>query len=183
MRSATTVLFAVILAALVCSSGAAGRAAAPAGGAIQLFVTPNLAPNSPLGRIVITGAIGDSGTTLTIDKNGMSDPHGDYLKVILKKGTFTIDATAFTANAKRARPTFNTATCSGFYAVSGPLTLSTGTGLYAGITGTVKITETFAFILPTHASGAKKGQCNTSSSAQPMAQYAAVIGTGMVTFS
>jgi hypothetical protein len=41
----------------------------------------------------------------------------------------------------------------------------------------------FAFVLPTFTSGAKKGQCNESKSAQPIAQYSAITGSGTVKFS
>lgn len=43
--------------------------------------------------------------------------------------------------------------------------------------------NTFAFVLPTFTSGAKKGQCNESNSAQPLAQYSSITGMGMVRFS
>ena len=57
-----------------------------------------------------------------------------------------------------------------------------GTGLYAGIHGTVKITESFGFIGATYKSGAKKGQCNMSNSASTVAQLATVYGSGTISF-
>lgn len=77
----------------------------------------------------------------------------------------------------------NMGTCSGYGTVTAPVTLLKGTGLYAGISGTVQITETFAFIGPKYTTGARKGRCNQSDSAQPLAQYGAIIGIGTVTFS
>ena len=55
--------------------------------------------------------------------------------------------------------------------------------LYAGITGTIQITEKFAGIGARYTSGAKKGQCNMSNSAQPLAFYGSITGTGKVSFT
>ena len=52
----------------------------PAGGSVKIFATPG---NGPGGTILITGAIGDYGKTLTIDKNGKTDSNGDYVKITL----------------------------------------------------------------------------------------------------
>jgi hypothetical protein len=57
-----------------------------------------------------------------------------------------------------------------------------GTGLYAGIHGTIRITESFGFIGSTYKSGPKKGQCNMSNSAPTVAQMATVYGSGTVSF-
>jgi hypothetical protein len=131
----------------------------------------------------MTGAIGDYGNALTIDKNGTPDPNGNYVKVTLQKGGFEINSTTLNAKANKAQPTFDTATCSAALYVAGPLTLSNGTGLYSGIAGTLTVSETAAFILPRYTGGKNKGECNTSNSAQPVKQYASIIGTGTVSFS
>ena len=57
-----------------------------------------------------------------------------------------------------------------------------GTGLYAGIHGTLTITESFGFVGSTYKSGAKKGQCNNSNSGVTLDELAAVHGTGTVNF-
>lgn len=166
---------------LLLGSSAAVRAAAPAGGSIRVFATPSLTGAG--GTIVVTGAIGDFGTTMNIDKNGKTDANGNYVKIILKKGTFEVDSTQLNRAANAAQPKVNVATCSGYLGVSDPVTLFHGTGRHAGISGTVKITESFAFIGPDYTSGAKKGQCNMSNDAQPIAQYASIVGSGTVSFS
>jgi hypothetical protein len=176
---AATALAGVVLGSLL-FGGASAVGAAPAGGAIQVFVTPN---NTGGGPIVITGAIGDFGTTQTINKNGTPNPNGDFVTITLKKGTFEVNVTTLNALANKMQPTVNPMTCSGALSVTGPITLFNGAGLYKGIAGTVKITETFAFVLPTFTSGAKKGQCNESNSANPIAQYSSITGTGTVKFS
>jgi len=73
-------------------------------------------------------------------------------------------------------------TCSGSLSVSAPVAIVGGTGLYARISGTATITESFGFIGPRYKTGPKKGQCNLSSSAQPIAQMGNVHGTGTVSF-
>jgi hypothetical protein len=152
-------------------------------GAIRVFATPNNNDNGLTGAIVFTGAIGDYEKFLTIDQNGKADPNGNFVKITLKKGTFEVDSTTLNAAANKMQPAMNPMTCSAALSASDPVTLFDGTGLYKGIAGTVKITETFAFVLPTFTSGAKKGQCNESNSAQPIAQYSAITGLGAVKFS
>jgi hypothetical protein len=169
-----------LLGSVLGSGLSAVRAAAPAGGAIQVFVTPT--EDGP-GTIVVTGAIGDFGTTLTINKSGKANPNGNFEKIILKKGTFEVDSTVLNAASNKVQPTFNAKTCSASLSVSGRVTLLAGTGLYKGIGGTLTITEMGGFVLPTITSGAKKGRCNTSNSAQPLAQSFLFTGTGTVTFS
>jgi hypothetical protein len=57
-----------------------------------------------------------------------------------------------------------------------------GTKLYAGIHGTLQITESFGFIGSTYKSGSKKGQCNMSNNATTVAQTGIVYGSGSVSF-
>ena len=180
-NAATAAVGLGLLGSLLLGSSAAARAAAPAGGAVSVFVTPSLTGAG--GTIVLTGAIGDYGTTLTIDKNGKTDANGNYVRLTLKKGTFEVNSSTLNAAANAAQPKVNTTTCSGDLTVSDPVTVFNGTGLYAGISGTVKITEMFAFIGPKYASGAKMGQCNMGMNAQPIAQWASITGSGAVRFS
>ena len=152
----------------------------PAPGKIKVFVVPTSATK---GEILITGAIGDYGTTLTVDKSGKADPNGAFQKVSLKQGGFVVDATAFTKKLQHVRPQINPKTCSLVFAGSGPGTVGKGTGLYAGIGGRVTISSTFAGIAPRIKSGAKKGQCNFAQNAQPLRSYQLITATGNVTFS
>lgn len=158
---------------------AEGASATPSNGQISLYVTPG---NGTKSKIVITGVIGDYGTTLSVDKNGKADPNGHFVLITLKKGTFTVDSTALNQGTNNAQPTVNTATCSATQTGSGPVTLMGGTGLYAGISGTINIIETYAFIGPLYKSGAKKGQCNLSNNVRPVAQYSSTTGSGSVSF-
>jgi hypothetical protein len=73
-------------------------------------------------------------------------------------------------------------TCSASFSATAPVLVVSGTGLYTGVHGTVELTESFGFIGPRYATGAKKGQCNFSNSAQPIGQMGNVHGAGTVSF-
>ena len=177
------ILFALcVLAAAALAGAATGTTPVmtpPAGGIIHLFATPG----GSSGRMLITGAIGDYGKTLNINKYGKPAANGTYVKVILKKGGFEINAVALNAKLNKLNPALNKATCSAVATATGLVTLFGGSGLYAGISGTIHITVVFAAVLPTYASGPNKGQCNTSNSAQPLDQTGSISGTGRVSFS
>jgi hypothetical protein len=172
-----TALIGAAASVAVATSRRSGTASAPAGGLVRIFVTPN---NGAAAAILVTGAIGDYGTTLMIDKNGETDSNGNYIKVTLHKGTFEMNSTTLNAKANSSRPTFYKATCSALESVTGPVTLFNGTGPYKGIIGTLSITETYAYISPRSTSGENKGQCNLS--AQPISQYSSITGSGTVSF-
>jgi hypothetical protein len=55
--------------------------------------------------------------------------------------------------------------------------------LYTGISGTLRITQTFAAVGPPYKTGPKKGECNTSNNAQPNAFYGSITGRGTVRFA
>jgi hypothetical protein len=156
---------------------AATTPSTPAGGSVKIFVTPG---SSAAATILITGAIGDYGKTLTIDKSGKTDPNGNYVKITLQKGMFELDSTTLDAKANSTKPIFYKATCSAQLSATGPVTLFDGTGLYKGITGTLNIIETYAFISPLSTSGQNKGKCNLST--QPISQYSSITGSGTVSF-
>jgi len=138
--------------------------------------------NGARSPIVITGAVGDYGTAVSIDKDGTVDTNGDYVKIELKKGTFLVNAVALNEETARAQPMVNTTTCSALFTGTGPISISQGTGIYAGISGTAKMTIVFAGIFPTLKTGANKGKCNTTDTAEPVGQYSSITGTGTVSF-
>jgi hypothetical protein len=173
---------AVLGAAMVAALLAAGAAfaatphATPAGGAIRVFATPG---KGNTGKIVITGAIGDFGTTINTNKAGKPNPNGNYVKIKLHQGTFMVNSVALNKKLNHLNPSFNAATCSAAAVGTGSVTLFDGTGLYAGISGKVKIAVAFAFVGPRLADG----KCNPSMKAKPLAQYQSIQGTGKVSFS
>jgi hypothetical protein len=146
----------------------------------RIWATPG---NGAVAAIVVTGAIGDYGTATTIDKNGKVDENGDYVKVALKKGGFEVNSVVLNQKTNAAPPIMvNNTTCSVEFGGSGPVTLFNGNGMYAGITGTLHITETFAGVSGRYTSGAKKGQCNMSNNSQPVAFWGSITGTGKIEF-
>jgi hypothetical protein len=154
---------------------ASAASGSPAGGTIHVFVNVDV-KSETVNPIVITGAIGDYGTATSVDKNGKVDPNGNYENIKLKKGTFWVNGTALTAKANRTTPSINPATCSLSLSVSGPTQLFKGTGLYKGIGGTVKITESFGAVFSRLPSGA----CNEAGN--PLSQGGSVTGVGRATF-
>jgi hypothetical protein len=156
-------------------------AASPAGGAIEIFVTPN---GGAVYKILVVGAIGDHGTATSIDKDGKVDSNGNYVRIKLSKGTFEVNSAALNTKVNNAPPLLaSKATCTYVFGGSGPVTVFNGSGLYAGITGTLQITETFAGQGPLYQTGAKKGQCNTGNSAQPVASWSAITGKGTIKYA
>jgi hypothetical protein len=153
-------------------------------GTIQVWVTPNTTNiNSPVSKIVVTGVIGDWGTATSINKNGTPNDNGNYVKIALQKGGFEVNSVALNQKTNNAPPQMaNATTCSVVFGGTGPVTLFNGTGAYAGITGTITITEKFAGIGARYTSGAKKGQCNMSNNSEPVAFYGSITGTGKVSF-
>ena len=160
--------------------GVAG-AAPPAGGTIDLYVTPN---TGAVYKILVIGAIGDHGTATTIDKDGKVDSNGNYVRIKLSKGSFEVNSVALNKKVNSAPPTVESkATCTYAFGGSGPVTPFNGSGLYTGISGTLHVTETFAGQGPLYKTGAKKGQCDTSNNAQPVATWTAITGKGTIKFS
>jgi hypothetical protein len=158
---------------------ALGASTAPAGGHVDVFVQSE---GAGAGKILISGAIGDSGTTESIDKSGRSDPvNGDYVKVTLSQGMFEVNNTALVKALHGASPNINKTTCSAGFSITVSDSLLDGSGLYKGIGGALKVTEFVGFVSPRYASGKNKGQCNLST--QPASQLGVIVATGSVHFS
>jgi len=176
-----TVLAVFAAACVALASGASSRVAmSPAGGPIEIFVTVGQGTG---GSIVIAGAIGDYGKVLTVGANGKPNPNGHFVDVTLRKGTFKVNKTELDKATNAARATVESAaTCSFGGTGTGPITLSDGTGAYAGISGTVTTTVTFGADGPFYASGPKKGTCNMSENAKPLAQFSTAVGHGTIKF-
>lgn len=182
IRMVAAVLAVVSVQLAAGSALSAAAAATPAGGAIKIWASP-LGTNGLRSSILVSGAIGDYGTAISTTANGVPNPNGNFVKVELREGTFKVDSTGLNSKANKAQPVFNASTCSGWLSVTGPVTVSDGTGLYKGISGSLSITETYAFVLPRNASGAGKGQCNTSNNVQPANSWGSIVGTGTVHFA
>jgi hypothetical protein len=179
MRAVRMGLGAAVVVGLLLVGSVALAAGSAAGGPIRVFVKSG---SGPRGTILITGAIGDFGTTLSVDKNGKIDNNGAFQKVTLKKGSFWDDATALNKKLQKSQPAINKSNCSILFSASATTTLLKGAGAYQGISGKLKITVTFATIAPRFAGGAHAGQCNFANNAVPLSQYQSITGAGNVTF-
>jgi hypothetical protein len=167
----------IAIASLVLLVGAAVADAAgpPAkAGSILIFVTPSEANGD--GSIIITGATGDYGKTTSPNKQGIA-------RAFLKQGSFEVNLSVLDKRGNNASPALaDHSSCSAVFKVSGPVTILDGTGAYKGISGHATINETVAMIGPRFAAGAEKGLCNMTNSANPLAQWGAVTGSGTVSF-
>jgi len=141
-------------------TGVAGAAASHSGKIAYQAVDANNAKPAD----VVTGAINDHGTDKGVGANGQ--------KIILSRGTFTIDATRFNKSVKvRIDKKHCTAIGTGFAA---NLPISKGTGAYADITGTITVRGSFTFFGVL--SGAK---CNLNRSTAGAQVFS---GTGHVSY-
>jgi hypothetical protein len=180
MGGVKAVLGVVALGGVLFGATAAFGASAPmVGGVIQVWVTPS--PNAGSGsggQVLMTGAIADFGKTQSVNASGKPIPtKSGYKELVLKRGTIIISLVKFNAALKNANPTmFNRSDCSGYFAISAPASILSGTGAYAGITGTLHFSADNAFLLPK----TKTGSCNQN--ANPMNSYLSVNGTGTVKF-
>ena len=166
----------LIACLIVGAAVALGAGSSPAGGRIQVFVQPGNGQGN--GKILLTGAVGDYGTS-----HRASTSKGKTMATAtLKKGTITFDLTPITKKVNHTNPAPDLATCSASVSVTDTVPIVGGTGLYAGIHGSVKLTEKFGFLGPTIKSGPKAGQCNTGDSGPTLAQMGIVFGNGTVSF-
>jgi hypothetical protein len=173
----TAISLALTGAALIAGTTAlAATASIPAGGAIHLFSNPTT--SGTRGTILIAGAIGDFGKYIASDRNGKPDPQGSYLKIILKKGSFEVNVTSLT-DKPRSR---DKATCSAIFSGSSTSAVLNGTGLYAGIRGTLQVTQIHALLASRYTTGKKHGQCKLDGAAGPIAEYDSLSATGKVNF-
>jgi hypothetical protein len=181
MRLAKTAVgVAGLLACLIVGASVAlgaGSSATPAGGRIQLFVQPGNGQGT--GKILFTGAVGDYGSSSPTESSGANK----FGVATLKKGTIKIDLTAISAKVNKGPGAiFDAATCTYYLSETAPAPILSGTGAYAGIQGTIRLTETFGFIGSCYKSGPKKGKCNQSNNAPAVAQMGFVYGSGSVSF-
>ncbi len=148
----------------------------PSSGPIQVWVSSANSGNG--GKILITGSIGDYGTSITTNSAGKASSNGDYKKLLLRKGTLLINVTQFNAAGDNTKPSVDSSNCSASFTFTAPVPIVSGTGDYSGATGTVSLTGSFAAILPK----TKSGACNESSSAHPLSQFSSISGSGSVSF-
>jgi hypothetical protein len=155
--------------------GAAAIGASPSGGTIQVWGTP---ANNGGGAVLVTGAVGDSGHSGNTNSSGTPSKKGTYTLLTLKKGTILLNTTQLlqaTNNNSTPPTSMNSTTCSATFVVTDPVPVVSGTKAYAGVSGTINVTVSFAFIVPM-----KNGKCNFN--ANPIGQYGSILGSGSVSF-
>jgi hypothetical protein len=167
----------LILVGTLLSGAVLSSAAAFASTTGQVHVFVDVSGTSATDSIILTGAIGDYGTSTSIDKNGKTDPNGNYVRIALKKGGFEINAVALGQAFNKVQPVFGSG-CSGTFTASSPVTVFNGKGAYVHIRGTIDVTFTGAFII----AKSKRGKCNEDPNAQPASQIGLITGSGRVTF-
>ena len=159
----------VSAAVLAVSTGLASASRTVSGGEVHVYeADTNDAGN--LGTVIFTGAITDHG----IDHQGGGQNGSNLL--VLSKGTFSVDVT--TVGTKLHNLPVDPRTCSADGTVAGriPIVPGSGTGVYAGITGTLHVQASEASILPqTH------GQCDMNPAWYPGVLI--VKGSGTVSYS
>jgi hypothetical protein len=171
--------FAVAAGAIACllGAGSVALASTPSSGPVRMYFTYQTPTKD---KVVVTGAIGDYGKAVSEDANGKVDPNGNFEKLTLKQGGFTVDVTAFSKAIQKqfSKERINPSNCSLALTGNGPGTIETGTGAYAGIGGKLRITLIIAGVAPK----TKTGKCNLSNSAPFYGQYQGVSATGSVSF-
>lgn len=147
--------------------------AAPTSGTVHLYSPGTESATNP---VVVVGAIGDYGKAVTYNAKGKPDSNGmAYVILTLKNGTVRGSLHQLAALEQKFQPTFSQTTCSGEGSITGPVVLSDGTGAYKGITGTLQITETFAFVAPKTSAG----KCSDKD--VPAGDFGVITGVGTVT--
>jgi hypothetical protein len=187
MKRAASALTIAALAGALLTSGSTTTASASTvtNGVVHVF---DYSESSGVGStVVLTGAIGDTGSADSIDANGTPDPQNNTeVLLALVQGSFRISVVAIDKKIENAFNSFqpNHRTCSGNVSVtaSTPIVAGSGTGAYAGITGGFVLTLSFALVGPKYGSGKQEGQCNQSNSAEPVAQVMLVTGSGTVSY-
>lgn len=139
------------------------------------------------GNVVLTGAIADSGASVSIDSNGTVDPSNNTeVNLALVHGSFRINIQALNKKINKAFNSFqpNSSTCSGYITASGPVTVvsGSGTGAYTNISGSFNLNFVYALIGPKITSGKHKGQCDQSNNAPTLGSAQIVTGSGRVSF-
>jgi hypothetical protein len=136
---------------------------------------------------VLTGAIADSGSGISVDANGTVDPaNGTEQELSLVHGSFKVSTKALDQSINDSFGHFqpNTRTCSGIVTAHNVAAIvsGSGTGAYSGISGSFTVTFTYAMIGPKNTSGKNKGQCSQSNNAQPLGSAQLVTGSGTVSY-
>jgi hypothetical protein len=160
------------------SVGSAHSARTPAPGGTAYIADYSADSDGPTSRVILTGAIGDFGTAVSVHQNGTVDPgHASDLRLRLTHGSFRLaiaDLSQKITSAFRHWPG-DARTCSGDLRVTAvtPIVAGSGTGGYQGISGTFKVTATIDEV-------DRKPACDGTG--RFLAQLIVIAGSGTVSF-
>ena len=163
-----------ILILLAGSGGLAAFAATAAGspgGLIHLYETSTHGPGAP-GAVVITGAINDAGTgnaTGAITSPGTVTLSKGSIKVVPSPTLISREQDLYGAPVKPPG-------CAFAGTINGPVKIVSGTGAYAGITGTFNATYTAAAVLTKR----QNGTCDTGHGVRPVGAAIFIRASGSV---
>jgi hypothetical protein len=134
------------VAAAGCASAASATEHATIRGASNIMIY-SINSDGPDFRAIVTGAVGDYGPAVTVLPDGKVDPqHTSDIELNLHHGSYRLNIAAIAkgvTSAYRHWPA-NKATCSGSitFTAKAPVVAGSGTGAYAGITGSYTMTVT-----------------------------------------
>jgi len=158
---------------------ARGTEALTSGG--HVFFTAYQNDDLPGSTVILSGAIADFGAAVSVLRNGTVDPeHSSEFNLALTQGTFRIVIGPLhdkLVNALSDAP-YNLRTCSGHVAAvtgTAPVVAGSGTGAYARIRGSFKLTITANEV------DANPG-CQPFSGSPLLAQSIFITGSGTVSF-
>jgi hypothetical protein len=153
-----------------CSGGRCDRNKAPIHGSVRFLVVSGVGSKS---SVLVTGAIGDYGTV----SGGLGGQSGNEAKVSLQKGSFEVNVSELNSKLDKAAWPFirSGPSCSSGGSVTAMATLSDGSGLYKGISGTITLTETDTWVLRHKSNGKCTG-------VNPTDYLSVTAGSGTVSF-
>lgn len=130
-------------------SGPAPSASASRTGSHTVNLVAYSADDGPTSSVILTGAIGDYGSAVSVTTGGAVDRnHRDDLQLRLTRGSFRVHTAGIDKQLVTAFATFppNRTTCSGNVVATGPAPVvrGSGTGSYRGLTGAFRLTITIA---------------------------------------
>lgn len=171
-----------VLGGLLLGAVPASGQSSSTSGTIKVWGVVNSGPNNKPTAVLVTGAIGDYGTVQNVNASGKPNANGSYFKLTLHKGTFTVNGKQFIAAFSAAGnppADYNSTTCTGSFPVGpAPVPAVSGTGAYAGISGTVNLSAQLAILLPR----TKNGSCNTGNNVNPLSFWGQITGQGTVSY-
>jgi hypothetical protein len=165
----------VAIAAMAgCGGGSSGVAKS---GSITVVRTIALSGKA---SVVVTGFITDTGRSFPADAHGTANPKDNYQEAVLGHGTFLLDENAL--NAARPKGGLNRSTCLLALTFKAAVPVLLGTGMYAGIRGSLQGVAEVRYHVPRYSSGKRRGECNPLAKPPPGVYSATMTGRGSVTY-